>query len=215
MTAHNSATTPPPADLQPCDWVTVDAALYDWVNKELSLRDRIIWERRGEKRPEYPYVSLFRDSEVDQGAMDEQRRRSLDAAGLIVGIDAGAGDPVENEVLNYQPVQFTLTLQAHTTAEAGAADANTDAFAMLSKARRTLGRRDVVETLEAAGLSVVSHESVVDLSEVVNGEWLSRAALDVVFGTASVMSSKVGFIDKVEVTFPLLGDLSPFLIDAS
>jgi len=210
-----SALVLPAEDLQPIDWGKIDCAIFDWLDVLLKMDRRIIDEKLGEAQPSYPYLSLLRSSEIDVGGVDENRQRTLDVDGKILGEDITAGPAFENESITYQPVNFTLSIQAHVDLDNGARDPNTDAFAMLSKAKRSIGQQSVVDQLSVGGLSVVDTLEVVNLNEVVNGKWISRAGLDVVFSTASVMSEKVGFFDKVEIESIPLGITPPILIDAS
>ena len=202
----------PDADLRPVDWRQIDDACYDWLNDLLEMDDRIIWENQKVAQPCYPYISLMRNSENDEG-IDEDRQRTLDSDDQIVGVDPTAGDPVINEAITYQPVTFTLSIRAQVDEKSGGNDPGGNAMFILSKAKRSLGQRSTIDRLWAAGISIVRPLAVTDSSVVINSVWVNQATLDVLLRTASVITERLGFIDRVELKSVELGvDL---LVDAS
>lgn len=194
----SSALVLPEADLQPVDWKTVDNATYDWLNVLLEMRERIIWENQKVAQPDYPYLSLLRNPENDTG-LDETRTRTVDTDGKILGIDPGAGSATGNESITYQPINWTLTVQAHVDPATGGNNSGCNAMSMLGKAKRSLGQGSTIDKFGAAGVSIIRPISLTDTSVEVNGEWISKASLDVLFGTASVMSEAQEFISKVSM----------------
>lgn len=200
----------PQADLQPVDWTTVDDAIFYWATQKLSLEG--IWENQNAPQPAYPYLSLLRQGEVDEGGIDETRQRSLDVNG-VPAVDPE--DAYENEEILYQSIQFAVTIQAHVDFDAGATDPSCDAKRLLGILKRSLYQTSTIRHFKTAGLSIIAPQDVQDLSLVINGDWVSRAALDVTFRTASVMTERVGFIEQVQLESDLLGDQSPLVVDAS
>ena len=188
----------PDDDKLPVDWGAVDDACYDWLNDLLSMDDRIIWNNQKVAQPAYPYLSLLRNSEVDEGGADEKRNRTLDADGNVLS-PGDAAAPFENEEIAYQPVKWTLSIQAHADPDGGGNDPNADPMKLLSKAKRSLGLTSINAAFHAVGFSLVQPLDVLDVSVNINGQWIRRASLDVFFRTASVMSEKVGFIDKAQI----------------
>lgn len=206
-----TATVPPTTEFQPVDWDTIDNAIYDWLVDLLEVP--VINEQQAIPQPQYPYASWLRASEVDEGGVDEKRQRTLDADDKVVGEDPTAGDPVINEEANYQPIQFTVTVQVHVDFTHGGSDSGRDAFWMCSKIRRSLGMTTVVDRFRVAGLSIIRPEALQDLSAEENGGWVSRAAVDVLFRTAAMMTERIGFYDKVQLKSDEFG--IDVIVDAS
>lgn len=196
-----SPTNPVEPDLQPVDWQEIDTAIYDWLNTLLDMNDRIIWENLNEPQPAYPYLSLLRNPGVGPGP--EERVRTLDANGNPIQ-KGETTTSVRNEYQSYEPIDFTVSITAHVSLDQGGRNPNCDAMKMLTKAKASLGLRSIIDTFRAAGIGFVDSENVVDTSVVVNAEWVRKATLDVIFRTASVLSSVStesggGFIDKVQL----------------
>lgn len=179
-----SPTIAPDADLQPVDWATIDNAIYDWVNGVLDIEDQIIWVNFNVAQLNYPYVTLLRNSIVNEGGRAEERTKD-------------DGDSLELQA--YEPVKFTLTLNVYVDDKNGGCDPNMDAIKLASKLKASLGLRSVVDDLYHAGLSIVDIMDVVDTSVVINTEWIKKATLDVIFRTTSLMTERVEFIEKVEL----------------
>lgn len=201
MSGIQSPTEPVDSNLQPVDWKTIDQAIYDWLNTLLELDDRIIWENLDEPQPEYPYLSLLRNTVTGPGK--EERYRTLDANGDPI-VEGGATVAAANEYQSYEPISFTVAITAHVGLNQGGRDPGCDAMFLLTKAKAHLGLRSTIDTFKAAGLSIVRDEGVVDTSVVVNAETVRQATLDVIFSTASVLSEVPtdaggGFIDKVQL----------------
>ena len=192
------------AALQPIDWVTIDKALFDWVNDLLTFGGRVIWEDQNLPQPNYPYATLKRASMIRVGGVPEVRTTT----------DLGQPLGEEIEVLATAPEEFTLTVQTYVDLAAGANNSNTDAFKFASKVRASLGLPSIDAALGVAGISVVEDLPVLDTTVVVNAEWESRATFDVRMRTASQMSESTGYIDKAEIASPDLG-IDPFIVDAS
>jgi hypothetical protein len=193
--------TPPAAAKQPIDWKKVDDAIYDWIGGKLGYT--VIWENQNVEQPAYPYVSLLRTSLAEEGGPKETRHS------FISGQPAGQ----EIQLLTYEPVKFTLAVSVHVDRAQGANDPSSNAMDIASKIRGSLGQESTIEQLLAEGLSVVGEEGIQDTSVVVNGVWISRATMDVIFRTASVMTERTGYADKVGLESTALG--VDTIVDAS
>ncbi len=206
----------PAEELQPVDWRTIDDACVAWLEAVMGSRiasGDIIWENQKVAQPPYPYLSLLRDTEIDEGGADEIRRRTIDADGKILGVDPTAGAAATNEEIAYQPIVWTLTIQAHADPDGGGNDPGCNPMQLLGRVKRSLGQTTTIDRLRAAGMSIVDKSQLTDLSLVINGNWTSRASFDVSLRTASVMVEEIGFIDKVQVSSAPLG--VDFTVDAS
>lgn len=190
--------------LQPVDWNTIECCLHDWVTDKLSFdTDRVIWEDQNITQPRFPYISMKRISTVKEGGVDETR------ATTDLAQDAGE----EIELLTTGPIAFTLTVQAHIDEQWGANKPGGNATFLLSKLRASLGQRSVCDAFTACGLSVIEELAINDISLVFNGQFINRASMDVRLRTASVMTERVGYIDKVDIESTDLG--IDFTVDAS
>lgn len=194
--------TPPSQERQPIDWEIVESALYDWLNQSLELDDHIIFSDQNVPQPEYPYATLKRISEIEEGGDSEVRYRTLDIDGNEV---VDPADAYKNQAIFYESILLTFSVQFYVDARSGANDPISNAMALASKAKRALSLNSIQEILTAGGLSVVNEGTINDTSVVVNGEWVSRASMDVVFRTASVMTEEVDIIEKVNVKSNALG----------
>ena len=193
----------PPKDiLQPVDWRTVDDAVVLWILdalEDLVQEKSVIWDNQKITQPPYPYISLLRNAEVDTGSLDEKRQRTLDADDKVVGEDPTAGAPVTNEEMTYQPVQWTLTIQAHADPDGGGNDPGCNPMFLIGRLKRSLDQTKHTDRFREAGVSIVDKLDVTDTSVVEGGVWISRATMDVILRTASVITERTGFIDKVEL----------------
>lgn len=198
MTRINIFTGPRPEDLQPVNWKVVDDAIYDWLNEQLGMRDRIVWENLNEPSPDrYPYLSLLRSSIVSAGGVEEiWRTIDLDEEQTM---DPGTQESVINEHIVRDQASFTLSISAYVDRDSDMHDPMRNAIALLSKAKMSLGLNTVRDTLSLAGLSIIDDLTVTDTSIVINGDFVSRATLDIIFGVESSMTERIGFLDKVEV----------------
>jgi hypothetical protein len=188
--------------LQPICWQTIECAIYDWVTQKIGWE--AIWEDQNLSAPAYPYLSLKRAGLNRVGGRPEVRTST----------DLGQSLGEEIELLTTSPVEFTLTIQAWIDEDTGANDPDLNAVQVCSKLHASLGQLSVQALLREAGLSIVEELPIVDLSLVENGEFLNRATFDVRLRTASVMTERTGFIEKVEVESTELG-IGPEVFDAS
>lgn len=196
--------------LQPVDWQAIDDATQAWVASVLGLT--VNWENQNVPQPAYPYVTLLRNPETDEGGINEIRNRTVDANGDVIN-PGDPGTPDANEAIIFQPIQWTLSATAHTDFGNGGNDPAANAVARLGKLKRSLGLESTTDAFTAVGVSIVSPEEIVDSTLVINGEWISKATLDVIFRTASVMTEAQSFIDKVNLVSTQLG--VDVVIDAS
>jgi hypothetical protein len=180
-------------DLQPVDWSTIEDAIYDWLTGGVSGFDEIvpeaIWEDQNVAQPDYPYATMKMIAQSKEGGRDEIRTTTL------VGQPLGR----EVEIMATGPIQMTISVSFNTDATTGGSSSGTRARSLAVKAQSSLGLPVVIDHLYGAGLSIIAEEGVSDTSLVINGEWLSRATLDVRFRTATQMTQRHGYIDKVHL----------------
>ena len=82
----------------------------------------------------------------------------------------------------------------------GGDDPNCNAMYMMSVMQMSLSQLSTQEIFCLAGLSVVEELAVVNLSQVVNTEFVSRAAMDVRMRVCFTCVERTGYIDTVEIS---------------
>jgi hypothetical protein len=182
-------TDPPPDDKQPIDWAFIEGKLVEWVKLILPQLCGVIWADQEIPQPDYPYVSLKRIA-------GPTREGGIDDLLTVTDLAQPAGEEIELQTVG--PREFTLNVQAHH-ARPGAGP-GTDAVAMVGRLEASLDQERSRAILGAGGLSVIEQLPVTDISAFENATWISRASLDVRFRTTSVMTERVGYIDKVQFT---------------
>ncbi len=190
--------------LQPIDMATFEDAIYDWLVTVLELVEpgRVIIEDQNVPQPAYPYVSWKVIADEKEGGKDETR----------VSYDASR-DGEEIELLTTGPVRLTVTLSFHVDEKNGANNPGANAYWMAARARSSLGMQRVIDNFNRAAsssqrarnIAIVRELGVQNTSVVVNGEWLSRATLDVHFRVATEMTERLGYIETVEMSSEQLG----------
>ena len=174
------------------DWNRVDCAILDWAKAKLPELDesRFQWAEQNLAQPAYPYLTFRRDSVVRTSAKDEVRTST--------DLTQPQGEEIALETIGVR--EFTLTVNAFVDDDNGATDPNCDATALLTVLQVALSQLSIQEIFCLAGLSVVEELPIVNLSQEINGEFKSRAAMDVRFRTAFSCIERTGYIDTVEVS---------------
>jgi len=179
------------------DWAAIECALFDWVNlsfdgstNDVSLdTGQIVWKDQNIPQPVYPYIALKKNSVIRVGGKDEIRTST----------DLTKPQGQEIALTTNGVREFTLGIEAFVDEQAGANKPNCDAMYMLSILQGSLSQQTTQETFCLAGLSVIEELAVVDLSEVVNGRFISRASMDVRFRTTFSCIERTGYIDTVRI----------------
>jgi hypothetical protein len=150
----------------PINWSTVQNAIKDWFAAQTGLT--VVWSKqRGLVEPDTPHGAL----ELLSGPRPVHRDAVLRAK-------SQDGTTIERNVCGNR--EFTVSCKVFT----GSALPGEHAIAYCERAQTSLRFPSVIKTLRAAGVAIVSTAGVVDLSKVY-AEWVSIAALDVVFRVAS------------------------------
>ena len=181
----------PPAFV-PIDWTLIRSTLRQWVADVSGCE--VIWADQAAPQPSYPYASLnILPGTIELGALDEERMQA-DGSLLITG-----------------PRDFVLSSQIHvggTCAADPAANARMRADALVSSLQIPQFRTD----LRAANLGLRERGQPQMLDLVVGTQWISRAQVDIRFGTTSNVDisnwpdlTDVGWFQKVEITSDIQG----------
>jgi len=174
------------------DWEAIDGAVFDWVTAKLTHLDpetQFQWKDQNLPQPSYPFVSMKRDSVVRLGSSDEVR--------TTTDLSKPAGEEIGLETVG--PREFTLTVEARVDEETGSRDPNCDAMALITRLQSSLSQLSTKEIFCLAGLVVVEELAVVDLSEEVNGERISMAAMDIRMRATSSVTERTGYINAARV----------------
>lgn len=153
-----------------------------------------IWANQNIPRPNYPYGTLFIPNTVDEG--QEDTRWAHDGG-------APAGEDMSPNI--HQLQEAVIRFEAFTKS----ADHNSSAMAIAETIRRGLVRPNHRQALSDGGvapLRVLSGPQ--DLSAVHNGEWVSRAVLEMaasIVSTDSPANEAGSYIDVAEVTSDIDG----------
>ena len=183
---------------EPIDWETVEAAVYQWLTEISSIVDNVIWEDQNVPQPNYPYASVKFTAQAKEGGRDEIRTDT----DLIT---RAAGEEIR--MINTGPVGLTLPVSFHHDPNTltNASPVGETAMALAMKAQSSLGMQTVLDHFGRANVAIVRERGIQDTSVFVNGEWLSRATLDVAVRTHTTMTEYTGYINKVELSSVAFG----------
>lgn len=184
---------------QPLDWEAIEAAVYDWLTSDVayiegdldSIVEAAIWEDQNIPQPRYPYASMKITAVAKEGGVDEERPDTDDTRAV--------GEEIR--IQSTSPILLSMSISFHTDPDprTGATRAGSTALALAMTAQASLGESPVLEHFSRANLALVKELGVRDTSLVVNGEWLSRATLDLQLRATTSMSRYTGYIDKVGI----------------
>jgi len=170
-------------------WAEVECAIVEWAQGKLEFEEnQFIWRNQNLPQPDYPYVELHRDSLISIG-VDETRETT----------DLSQPPGQEIALTTFGVREFTLTVNCYVDEANGSNDPDCDAMALMSMLQTSLAQISVMEAFCLAGLSIVEELAVVDLSQVVNGVFVSRASMDVRFRTTLCLVERTGYINTVQV----------------
>lgn len=153
------------AGLVPFDWTTAQNALHTWLYGQLAVP--VWWESQHHPRDDYPYATLNIIAGPIQVGELEQRREYEDAPGTGVKIVT---------VGNYDMTVACKALVSHDSDSE--IDFDSSARALLSIAHMSLGRDDVVEDLNSAGIGIREALPIRDLTAISDSSVVDRAVFD-------------------------------------
>jgi len=86
------------------------------------------------------------------------------------------------------------------------------AYAWAESARSSLCLESVVQSLWQQGIAIIKDNGIRDISAMLNGQWVSRAALDVAFRTVVRPAEDTGYISSIVATGNVDGE--PVIVTA-
>lgn len=181
----------------PIDWKSVDDMLSAWLSSQLGVV--AIREKSARPQPPRPYVSFKRDNLV--GVHEDARMK-------VTNLGNPQGEEIERTLVGHR--EFHVTVQAYSDDTTS----NKDAMSMMSIIYASLSFPDVRRQFRRANVAIIDPESIIDLSAVVAGLWVSRAALDIRCRTLSiVLADKIGYIGNVNINLTLQTGVNGDIVD--
>jgi hypothetical protein len=174
-------------------WRLIYKLIVDWLEASTGLeRSHIIKGRQNANHPVYPAATFTLLNGPTMIGQDDAR--------VVTTTGTGAA---ERAITRYQgPRKFTLSIMIEVGPDGDDnSDPDCDAVALMSAALAYLHTDAARDPFNSFGLALVRANPVIDLSEVLNGEFVSRAAMDVDFATNSVFESDPEqFVDNLTAT---------------
>jgi len=171
------------------DWGLVEEAITNWANAKSRDGVSVIWADQNLPEQAYPYITLKRNSVIIDSLIPE----------TAWTFDPLAPNGEQITITHSESAKFTLSIKASTDEANGSNDPNCDAIAILSNLVGSLRTQAAKTILCAANLVVVENHAINDLSLVVSAERISRANVDIVFRTTSIVTEKETYIETVRV----------------
>lgn len=166
-------------------WRLITKLLVDWLEASTLLpRDHIIKGRQNANHPLYPSATFnFLSGPTRIGLDDAQVDTTLGTA------------PNEMVSTTYQgPRLFTASVLIEVGPDGDDnADPDCNAVALMTAAQSELRSITRREAFNSFGLALVRTGPVTDISEMLNGEFVSRASMDVELSTQSVFTEPETF----------------------
>lgn len=156
----------------PLNIETVKTDLYDWAVANIPISVPVIFYYPNAPRPDIPYVSLFLLNFLQIGDDWHSSPDNIGSSNVI-------GDR-----------EMTLTVNCY----------GGDPFTVLENLRSSLQNQSVLDTLRDNGIVFVQQLPINDISSLLDTEFESRAAMDILFRIAQDNESDDGLIETVELT---------------
>lgn len=171
------------------DWSPIQAVIASWVRYVCGLpEEQVLWSDQDQPQGKRPYVSMKffggLSSNYNDSTLYEQ------------DLDAEPGEELTAKAFGQR--QFTVQIDVITDS----VKPGEHALAFASALESSLNLSDVLEPMTAVDLAVVTTNEIQNLTELEGGKRQSRAVLEVVFNTKSLMTSRrpSGYIDSAEIT---------------
>lgn len=168
-------------------WRLIWKLIVDWIEESTFLpRDHIIKGRQNANHPIYPAATF--------NLISGPHRRGIDDAQVDSSVGTGAAEKVRTQYQGPRPFTVSILMEVGPEDDANS-NPDCDANALMTAALADLRSITRREQTNRFGLALVRTNPVLDISEVLNGEFVSRASMDVEFSTQSV------FVDPIDRDF--------------
>ena len=177
----------------PIDMEVIENAIHAWFYGSMDIE--VIWQNQSAPRPEYPYGSLLIISgPTATSPMVETRHEYLPSQ--------PSGE--ELEITACVPCQFVVSCQTYVSLE-DSRNPNYNARSYLNKALGALGLPSYLASLCAAKVSVIDKNLMAGIDAVINDAFVSRAAMEITFGSPINAQEYATYIESVELRSSSLG----------
>jgi hypothetical protein len=145
------------------DWALVQATILAWLRDSTGLS--VSWSKQP-RRPQdaKPFASLWLLGRLRKVGNDAVTKKYNTETQLIDRTVTGTRE---------------FTVQAEVFTDVATPDGH--AMSVLAKAQTALGMPEFLKELQDGGVAYMTSEPIVDLSAIAGADWVSRAAMDVVF----------------------------------
>ena len=185
-------------------WRLIFKLITDWLEASTLLpRAHIIKSRQNANHPLYPSATINLLSGPTMIGMDDAQ---VDTTEGGVGTETGVRTTYQG------PRLFTISILIEVGPDNDDnSNPDCDANALMTAALANLRSITIRDLFNSFGLAVVRANPVIDVSEVLNGEFVSRASMDVEFSSQSVFTEPdaFSFMEKVTGTITAQQDGLP------
>lgn len=172
---------------------TFSNAIVTWLAAVTGLT--VIWANQSAHRPSYPYIVV---DELTDRAGSKEKKWTEDE-------EAEAGEEMIEIAITHK--QIVLNIQALNASEDAAIPHENTGKAYLKKVVDSLTLSTIRAPLRAANIAEQGIGTIQDLSKAENGMQISRASVDITFGTVSSYESPIPapYIEKVVISSEIEG----------
>lgn len=178
---------------RPIDLEVFQDAVHSWFSGSTGLFT--VWRRQNAPQPSYPFAALQITTGPTPLAPQWEQRFSTNLSRPL-------GQEVQTIVC--VPCSMVVSCQAYVDTS-DARDPNYSAVMYIARAQSALSLPSYLAALRADNISVISPGVVQNIDELIEDAFVSRANLDVTFGTTLTLEEYTGFIEKVHATSTNLG----------
>lgn len=177
----------------PINMEAFENAIHSWFSA--SIDAEAIWANQSAPRPKYPYGSLKITAGPTKYSQMWERRTNTN-------LNRPAGSEVQFEV--GVPCRFDISCQVFVK-KPDSRHPEAHAHNLLTRAVSRLGLPSVADELNEDGISTIRVDSVLNPGTLISDAYVSRASVNVVFGTVLSLSEYTGYIATVDVKSTQLG----------
>ncbi len=177
----------------PIDMESFENAVHSWFSDATGLVT--VWREQSTPQPKLPFGSLLITTGPEPVAPQWEWRYDTD-----LGRPAGS----EVRVTSGVPCQFTVSCQTYVGQPDGK-NPQVNARYYINRALGDLQKFSVLTDLHAAGVGLVRTGGILNISEVIEDAYVSRANTDVTFGATLSIEEYIGYIEKIHAISTELG----------
>lgn len=183
----------------PIEWETVQGAILAWLVDSTGIRTA--WAEQPKRTQDSRPAATLKILSGPRVIHNDHTSKVWNATTELI-------DKVASGLR-----EFTVTAQVYTDS----VRPNYHALNYLARAQAALKMPEFLKALSAAGVAVVTHEGINNLTAIAGADWESRASMDVVFRVASnVVAGSIPNIANISHTLTLKNgnDGQPIIVPA-